>query len=169
MQSTGNSGSPVLMDTFVRLTKSPVVSIAKIRGRARGVSSEFVLACDMRFASRREGRVGAGRSGFRSASGRWRHRTSSRSRGSRSCARDHYWLKRFPTAKRPSAMATSIGRSPDAELYRCVCRQVRTPNRHLRSAPDRKRRRTSSTKVSLPPADRLFGQPEIFPDRRHVA
>jgi enoyl-CoA hydratase/carnithine racemase len=41
-----------LLDTFVRLTKSPVVSIAKIRGCVRGVSSEFVLACDMRFASR---------------------------------------------------------------------------------------------------------------------
>jgi len=40
------------MDTFVRLTKSPIVSIAKIRGRVRGVGSEFVLACDMRFASR---------------------------------------------------------------------------------------------------------------------
>src|SRR6185437_13357458 len=33
-------------------TRSPVVSIAKIRGCVRGVSSEFVLACDMRFASR---------------------------------------------------------------------------------------------------------------------
>src|SRR3979411_149701 len=42
------SGLPILMDTFVRLTKSPVVSIAKIRGCVRGVSSEFVLACDMR-------------------------------------------------------------------------------------------------------------------------
>ena len=52
MQSASTSGSTVLMDTFVRLTKSPVVSIAKIRGRARGVCSEFVLACDMRFASR---------------------------------------------------------------------------------------------------------------------
>src|SRR5258705_12267252 len=52
MQTAGPSGLPILMDTFVRLTKSPVVSIAKIRGRARGVGSEFVLACDMRFASR---------------------------------------------------------------------------------------------------------------------
>ncbi|MDB5043194.1 MAG: enoyl-CoA hydratase [Candidatus Eremiobacteraeota bacterium] len=42
----------MLTDTFVRLSKSPVVSIAKIRGRVRGASSEFVLACDMRFASR---------------------------------------------------------------------------------------------------------------------
>src|SRR2546428_1419610 len=50
--AVGPSGLPILMDTFVRLTKSPVVSIAKIRGCARGVSSEFILACDMRFASR---------------------------------------------------------------------------------------------------------------------
>jgi enoyl-CoA hydratase/carnithine racemase len=50
--AVGPSGLPILMDTFVRLTKSPVVSIAKIRECVRGVSSEFVLACDMRFASR---------------------------------------------------------------------------------------------------------------------
>ena len=50
--AVGTSGLPILTDTFVRLTKSPVVSIAKIRGCVRGVSSEFVLACDMRFASR---------------------------------------------------------------------------------------------------------------------
>src|SRR5690349_15560553 len=52
MTAIGASGLPILMDTFVRLTKSPVVSIARIRGCVRGVSSEFVLACDMRFASR---------------------------------------------------------------------------------------------------------------------
>src|SRR5467141_3284882 len=52
LKTAGPSGLPILLDTFVRLTKSPVVSIAKIRGRARGVGSEFVLACDMRFASR---------------------------------------------------------------------------------------------------------------------
>src|SRR2546430_15630956 len=50
--AVGPSGLPILTDTFVRLTKSPEVSIAKIRGCVRGVSSEFVLACDMRFASR---------------------------------------------------------------------------------------------------------------------
>src|ERR1700739_1743914 len=52
MSGVGPTSLPVLLDTFVRLTKSPVVSIAKIRGCARGASSEFVLACDMRFASR---------------------------------------------------------------------------------------------------------------------
>jgi enoyl-CoA hydratase/carnithine racemase len=58
MTAVGASGLPILMDTFVRLTKSPVVSIAKIRSCVRGVSSEFVLACDMRFASRENTRLG---------------------------------------------------------------------------------------------------------------
>jgi enoyl-CoA hydratase/carnithine racemase len=58
MTDVGRSGLPILLDTFVRLTKSPVVSIAKIRGCVRGVSSEFVLACDMRFASRENTRLG---------------------------------------------------------------------------------------------------------------
>jgi enoyl-CoA hydratase/carnithine racemase len=56
--AAGPSGLPILIDTFVRLTKSPVVSIAKIRGCVRGASSEFVLACDMRFASRENTRLG---------------------------------------------------------------------------------------------------------------
>jgi enoyl-CoA hydratase/carnithine racemase len=58
MTAVGPSGLPILMDTFVRLTKSPVVSLAKIRGCVRGGSSEFVLACDMRFASRENTRIG---------------------------------------------------------------------------------------------------------------
>src|ERR1700674_1730289 len=58
MTAVGPSGLPILLDTFVRLTKSPVVSIAKIRGCVRGVSSEFVLACDMRFASQENTRLG---------------------------------------------------------------------------------------------------------------
>jgi enoyl-CoA hydratase/carnithine racemase len=56
--AVGASDLPILLDTFVRLTKSPVVSLAKIRGCVRGVSSEFVLACDMRFASRENLRLG---------------------------------------------------------------------------------------------------------------
>ena len=58
LTGVGPSGLPVLLDTFVRLTRSPVVSIARIRGSARGVSSEFVLACDMRFASRENTSLG---------------------------------------------------------------------------------------------------------------
>ncbi|MEK8128882.1 enoyl-CoA hydratase/isomerase family protein [Paenibacillus filicis] len=42
---------PAWIDFTTRLAKTPVVSIAEIRGRARGIGSEFLLACDMRFAS----------------------------------------------------------------------------------------------------------------------
>ncbi|MFC3747025.1 enoyl-CoA hydratase/isomerase family protein [Paenibacillus sp. GCM10012306] len=42
---------PALIDFTTRLSKSSVVSIVEIRGRIRGVGSEFALACDMRFAS----------------------------------------------------------------------------------------------------------------------
>src|SRR6267143_2061800 len=41
IKTAGPSGLPILMDTFVRLTKSPIVSIAKIRGRVRAL--EIVL------------------------------------------------------------------------------------------------------------------------------
>jgi enoyl-CoA hydratase/carnithine racemase len=58
MTAVGPSGLPILMDTFVCLTRSAVVSIAKIQGCVRGVSSEFALACDMRFASRGNTRLG---------------------------------------------------------------------------------------------------------------
>jgi len=39
-------------DFVLRLSSSAVVSVAKLRGRTRGIGNEFVLACDMRFASR---------------------------------------------------------------------------------------------------------------------
>ena len=42
----------------LRLSSTPVVSIAKIRGRTRGIGNEFVLACDMRFASRQNALFG---------------------------------------------------------------------------------------------------------------
>jgi enoyl-CoA hydratase/carnithine racemase len=45
-------------DFVLRLASAPVVSIAKIRGRTRGIGNEFVLACDMRFASRQNSLFG---------------------------------------------------------------------------------------------------------------
>jgi enoyl-CoA hydratase/carnithine racemase len=48
----GSTGMHAWLDLLVRLSRAPVVSIASIRGRARGAGSEFVLACDLRFASR---------------------------------------------------------------------------------------------------------------------
>jgi enoyl-CoA hydratase/carnithine racemase len=48
----GPTGLQQLPDMLVRISRAPVVSIAKIRGRATGVGSELALASDMRFASR---------------------------------------------------------------------------------------------------------------------
>ena len=45
-------------DFVLRLSSTSVVSIAKIRGRTRGIGNEFVLACDMRFASRQNALFG---------------------------------------------------------------------------------------------------------------
>jgi enoyl-CoA hydratase/carnithine racemase len=45
-------------DFVLRLSSTPVVSIAKVRGRTRGIGNEFVLACDMRFASRQNALFG---------------------------------------------------------------------------------------------------------------
>src|ERR1700737_2735905 len=50
--SPGPTGLHPWPEMLVRLSRSPVVSIALIRGRATGMGSELALACDMRFASR---------------------------------------------------------------------------------------------------------------------
>jgi enoyl-CoA hydratase/carnithine racemase len=61
----GPTGLQQLPDMLVRISRAPVVSIAKIRGRATGVGSELALASDIRFASREKAilsqwEVGAG-------------------------------------------------------------------------------------------------------------
>lgn len=45
------TGEPSLGLLFRHLSASRLVSIAQIEGRVRGAGSEFVLACDMRFAA----------------------------------------------------------------------------------------------------------------------
>ena len=58
---TGDGGPTAMRawpDLLVRLARAPVVSIASIRGRARGPGTEFVLACDLRFASRENASFG---------------------------------------------------------------------------------------------------------------
>jgi enoyl-CoA hydratase/carnithine racemase len=46
------TGEPLIGMMLRYLSASRLVSIAQIEGRVRGVGSEFVLACDMRFAAR---------------------------------------------------------------------------------------------------------------------
>jgi enoyl-CoA hydratase/carnithine racemase len=45
------TGEPSIALLFRHLSASRLVSIAQIEGRVRGAGSEFVLACDMRFAA----------------------------------------------------------------------------------------------------------------------
>ena len=46
----GPTGMQPWLDSTARLIRAPVVSIASIRGRARGAGSEFIVACDIRMA-----------------------------------------------------------------------------------------------------------------------
>jgi hypothetical protein len=48
---------------LIRLSRSRAVTISALRGRARGAGSEFVLATDIRFASRERAVLGSSRSG----------------------------------------------------------------------------------------------------------
>ncbi|KAI8682206.1 hypothetical protein NCS55_00475600 [Fusarium keratoplasticum] len=41
-----------------KISKSPIIFIAEIAGVARGIGSEFLLACDMRFADRTKTKIG---------------------------------------------------------------------------------------------------------------
>ena len=66
----GPTGLHPWPEMLVRLSRTSVVSIALIRGRATGMGSELALACDMRFASREKAilsqfEVGAGLGAWR--------------------------------------------------------------------------------------------------------
>jgi enoyl-CoA hydratase/carnithine racemase len=52
-----------------KLSELPIVTIAKLRGRARGAGSELALACDMRFAARENAVLGQPEIGFGAAPG----------------------------------------------------------------------------------------------------
>src|SRR3954462_5340794 len=60
----GPTGMHAWTDLVVRVTRAPVVTIASIRGRVRDAGSEFVLGCDLRFASREKTLLGHAGAGF---------------------------------------------------------------------------------------------------------
>jgi enoyl-CoA hydratase/carnithine racemase len=49
--ATGRTGLPAWPDVTTRLERASFVTVGSVRGRARGVGSEFLLALDVRFAS----------------------------------------------------------------------------------------------------------------------
>jgi enoyl-CoA hydratase/carnithine racemase/quercetin dioxygenase-like cupin family protein len=58
------TGEPSIALLFRYLSASRLVTIAQIEGRVRGAGSEFVLACDMRFAARESAIFGQPEQGF---------------------------------------------------------------------------------------------------------
>jgi enoyl-CoA hydratase/carnithine racemase len=58
------TGEPSIAMLFRHLSASRLVTIAQIEGRVRGAGSEFVLACDMRFAARESAIFGQPEEGF---------------------------------------------------------------------------------------------------------
>lgn len=60
----GGPGDASLGMLYQRLSRLPVVTIGKLRGRARGAGSEFLLACDVRFAARETAVLGQPEVGF---------------------------------------------------------------------------------------------------------
>lgn len=85
----GPSGQAPWLDICLRLAAMPVVSIVSIRGRARGMGSEFSLDCDMRFASLEKAVLCQPEVAVRFSAGRRRHRAIAAAGRSRPRARDH--------------------------------------------------------------------------------
>src|SRR5262245_8796773 len=64
------TGEPSIALLFRHLSASRLVTIAQIEGRVRGAGSEFVLACDMRFAARESAMFGQPEPGLGVSPGR---------------------------------------------------------------------------------------------------
>ena len=63
-QAAKLTGEPSLGLLFRRLSQTKAVTIAQVNGRVRGAGNEFILACDMRFASREKAVFGQFEAGF---------------------------------------------------------------------------------------------------------
>jgi enoyl-CoA hydratase/carnithine racemase len=60
----GPAGLPAWPDFTIRMSRAPFITVASVRGRARGVGSEFLQAMDIRFASKELAILGQPEIGF---------------------------------------------------------------------------------------------------------
>src|SRR5207244_5797206 len=169
MSAIGPTGLPILMDTFVRLTKAPVVSLARIRGCVRGVSSEFVLALRHAVRLAREHKARPPRTRSWPASRGRRHRAPSAPGGARAGARNRSECQRLRwrdsgtirlcepiTSGRRAGRLRRCPRTPDW-LLRSACSRCGKKSRQrglvatVRSAPRRLYFVWNSTRVARSP------------------
>ena len=97
---------------FRHLSASRLVTIAQIEGRVRGAGSEFVLACDMRFAARESAIFGQPEPAFGVIPGARRRPTPRAPHGPRAGARSHVERGGLRRGAWPNGTAGSTARCP---------------------------------------------------------
>ena len=153
------SGEPSIAVLFDHLSASRLVTIAQIEGRVRGAGSEFVLACDMRFAARESAIFGQFEPAFGPAPRRRSHATSRSPHGPRPSARGHVErgglrrgagravrLDQPGLARRRARRLRPLARSSDR----------RVPSRRPRAVKDR------VNAIALAPAEDFRHDSDIF-------
>ena len=141
-----------------RLSALPVVTIAKLRGRARGAGSELALACDMRFAARENAVFGQPEVGFGVLPGAGGLQRLARLLG-RGRALEATWGLPTSTPSRRSGMAGSTGRclTPSSTSSSQGSRDVSRPSCRG-SAIDQ----AASRRAHLPDADAIRADARRF-------
>jgi len=141
------AGEPSLGLLFRYLSASRLVTIACVEGRTRGAGSEFVLACDMRFAARETAIFGQPEGGFGllPGAGGVQHLTRLMGRGraleallgaddyDAELAERYGWINRaLPAAdfRRDSDLFLELARNPEAQerMHSAMKRGFQTRN-----------------------------------------